>query len=367
MCSQDKSKEAHGQSEKVLNENDVVWRRYKNEHFAKVMVCISNEISRFVAENKNINAIKKGEGLEVTDLKDVLSSMPKYQELLSIYSKHSTLWQIVDRNLKGRNLIELIRLEQMIISGLNDSGKEVTNKDILKEVEKIYRNLEPSDHARLLMLYWATFEVPEKDLQTLLSTLNDEYHNAVQNVNAVLGKPVTGLIWRRTEVMDKNEFREYSDKLAQTDYEILRSTPLIVKLAHLAQEGQLDQGVFPFVGDVPENENKFGLSKVNGYSKMKGRARGRWQNKKTGSAPESKLLIFIIGGLSHHEIVELNRIQESKDMNCTIIQGGTKVVTPIDFLNQMNNLSKKLDKAMINDMDINSMLGIKPEDIELQV
>lgn len=91
LCSQDKSKEAHGQSEKILNENDVVWRRYKNEHFAKVMVCISNEISRFVAENKNINAIKKGEGLEVTDLKDVLSSMPKYQELLSIYSKHSTL------------------------------------------------------------------------------------------------------------------------------------------------------------------------------------------------------------------------------------------------------------------------------------
>ena len=73
ICSAGPSKDPHGQSEKILNENDLVWRRFKNEHFAKVMVGISNEISRFVQENKNINAIKKGDGLEVSDMKDVLT------------------------------------------------------------------------------------------------------------------------------------------------------------------------------------------------------------------------------------------------------------------------------------------------------
>lgn len=267
------------------------------------MVSINNEISRFVQENKNINAIKKGDGLEVRDLKDVLGSMPKYQELLSIYSKHLTLCQVVDRNLKGRNFIELIKIEQMIISGLNDSGKEISNKDILKEIEKIYRDLEPSDHARLLMLYSACYEIPDKDLQTLLTTLNDDYHNAVKNMSYIVGKPSTGLIRRRVEVMDKNEFRDYSDRLASTDYEILKTTPAIVKLVQLAQEGSLDQGLFPYVGEIPENENKFGHSKINGYSKMKGKLRSRWQHKKGTNAPNSKLFLFVIGGLSHHEIV----------------------------------------------------------------
>ena len=188
MWTEETKREAQGQSEKILDRNDIVWNRYKNKHFANAMVSINNEISRFVQENKNINAIKKGDGLEVRDLKDVLGSMPKYQELLSIYSKHLTLCQIVDRNLKGRNFIELIKIEQMIISGLNDSGKEITNKDILKEIEKVYRDLEPSDHARLLMLYCACYEIPDKDLQTLLTTLNDDYHNAVKNMSYINGQ-----------------------------------------------------------------------------------------------------------------------------------------------------------------------------------
>ena len=208
----------------------------------------------------------------------------------------------------------------------------------------MYRNLEPSDHARLILLYLAAYEIPEKDVHTLISTLSDDYHDAAINIYSITGVPSSGLIRRRIEVMDKNEFREYSDKLAQTDYEILRTTPTIVKLVHLAQDNLLDQGLFPFIGDIPESDNKFGHSKINGLSKMKGKMRGRWQNNTSSNAPTSKLMIFIIGGISHHEIVELNRIQESRDISWVIIQGGTKVFTPKDFLNQINAMSKKLNR-----------------------
>lgn len=162
----------------MLQRGDIIWHKYKNKHFANAMISINNEITRFVQENKNISAVKKGDRLEVSDLKDVLSTMPKYQELLTMYSKHLNLVQRVDQNLKRRHLIKLIQVEQTIISGLDSSGNEVTNKAILKEINDIYKELEVEDHLRLLMIYFACYEVPEKDMQTLLSTIGSDSHDA---------------------------------------------------------------------------------------------------------------------------------------------------------------------------------------------
>jgi len=154
VCSEESKAAKHGKSEAILDRGDLVWHRYKTKHLASAMVSINNEISRFVQENKNINAIKKGDQLEVTDLKDVLSTMPKYQELLSMYSKHLNLCQFVDKTLKARKFIDLIRVEQLIISGVDDSGNEVTNKDIIKKINGIYKSLHPDDHIRLILLYF---------------------------------------------------------------------------------------------------------------------------------------------------------------------------------------------------------------------
>lgn len=177
MVTEESKQDKQGQSEKVLDRNDLVWQKYKNKHFANTKIAISNEITRFVKENKNIDAIKKGEEMGVTDLKDIMASMPKYQELISIYSKHLTLIEKADENLKNRNMINLIKVEQMIISGIDSKGNEVSAKDIIKEIEKIYKELDTIDHIRLLMIYIACYDVPEKDLQVLLSTLNSSHHD----------------------------------------------------------------------------------------------------------------------------------------------------------------------------------------------
>jgi hypothetical protein len=305
------------------------------------MVSITSEISNFVQANKNIDAVKKGNKLDAADLKDVLTTMPKYTELLSMYSKHLTLCQRVDQNLKSRKFIDLIKLEQMIITGLNDSGSEVKNKDIITEIEKIYKSLESVDHARLLMIYFSCYEVPEKDMTTLLSTLSSSYHDACYNLKHIFGSAGSGMIRRRAPVMDDDDFTDYSDKLASTEYEILKSTPTIAKLCALASENDLDKGMFPYVGDSPDIKNKFGHSKIDGHSKMKGRARWRKGGKKEGGSDDSKIIIFVIGGLSHHEIVALTKLQKDKDISNIIIQGGTKILTCSEFVNHVKRLTEK--------------------------
>ncbi|CAI2361502.1 unnamed protein product [Moneuplotes crassus] len=358
VCSEESKAAKHGKSEAILDRGDLVWHRYKTKHLANAMVSINNEISRFVQENKNINAIKKGDQLEVTDLKDVLSTMPKYQELLSMYSKHLNLCQFVDKTLKARKFIDLIRVEQLIISGVDDSGNEVTNKDIIKEINGIYKSLHPDDHIRLILLYFTCYEVSDKDAKSLISTLGQDGQVACENLKLILGSSSSGFIRRRVPVMDIDEFGDYSDRLASTEYEILKTTPSITKIAKSASEQNLDVGVFPFLGDQPDGTDNFGTAKIEGRSKFKGRARWRGKNKKDASAVENKLIIFVIGGLSHHELVALNKLQNDHEVDCTIVPGGNLIFTPTEFLEQLQDITgghvQRLDGL---EVDENSIIG----------
>lgn len=153
--------------------------------------------------------------------------------------------------------------------------------------------------------------------------------------------------------MDSDDFRDYEDKLTHTDYEILRTSPKVAKLAQLAAENTLDQGNFPYLGEQPDNTNRFGHSKITGLSKMKGKLRRRWQNKKDVGEPQSKLIIFVIGGLSHHEIVALNTMQAEQEIDCMIIQGGNDIMTPKRFLSGMKKMGKSTVSANLDGMPVN--------------
>mmetsp|Transcript_10008 Transcript_10008/g.9878 ORF Transcript_10008/g.9878 Transcript_10008/m.9878 type:complete len:168 (+) Transcript_10008:969-1472(+) len=158
--------------------------------------------------------------------------------------------------------------------------------------------------------------------------------------------------------MDIDEFRDYSDRLANNEYEILKTTPSITKIAKSASEQNLDVGVFPFLGDQPDGTDNFGTAKIEGRSKFKGRARWRGKNKKDASAVENKLIIFVIGGLSHHELVALNKLQNDHEVDCTIVPGGNLIFTPKEFLEQLQDITgghvQRLDGL---EVDENSIIG----------
>eukprot|EP00344_Euplotes_crassus_P001665 CAMPEP_0196997416 /NCGR_PEP_ID=MMETSP1380-20130617/3027_1 /TAXON_ID=5936 /ORGANISM="Euplotes crassus, Strain CT5" /LENGTH=394 /DNA_ID=CAMNT_0042413639 /DNA_START=760 /DNA_END=1944 /DNA_ORIENTATION=- len=358
VCSEESKAAKHGKSEAILDRGDLVWHRYKTKHLASAMVSINNEISRFVQENKNINAIKKGDQLEVTDLKDVLSTMPKYQELLSMYSKHLNLCQFVDKTLKARKFIDLIRVEQLIISGVDDSGNEVTNKDIIKKINGIYKSLHPDDISD--SSYFTSLDMKSlTKMQKALSVLLDKMVKLPEKTSSLsLVQALQVSSEEESPVMDIDEFRDYSDRLANNEYEILKTTPSITKIAKSASEQNLDVGVFPFLGDQPDGTDNFGTAKIEGRSKFKGRARWRGKNKKDASAVENKLIIFVIGGLSHHELVALNKLQNDHEVDCTIVPGGNLIFTPKEFLEQLQDITgghvQRLDGL---EVDENSIIG----------
>ena len=76
--------------------------------------------------------------------------------------------------------MRMAELEQTIISGLNDAGKEAQEGTIGKELVKIIKQLgNPHDILRLLAIYISTYSLPEVDFNTCLRLLDSKEEREV--------------------------------------------------------------------------------------------------------------------------------------------------------------------------------------------
>jgi hypothetical protein len=63
-----------------------------------------------------------------------------------------------------------------------------------------------------------------------------------------------------------------------------------------------------------------------------------------------RIFVFVIGGLSHHEIVSIANLQET--LNAQIIPGGNEIIKPADLMSQLEKLHKKeTDLAFVKSLN----------------
>ena len=132
-----------------LDENDEIWMKFKGKHLAETLTSLSSEISNFVGNDKT-EQIKSGENF---DMQEALEAATTYKELVKKYLLHLQLSQEVMSNFQASKWKDLIAIEQKIITGVDDVGKEVTNIDIIRGITKISKDLSREDHTRLLIQY----------------------------------------------------------------------------------------------------------------------------------------------------------------------------------------------------------------------
>ena len=70
---------------------------------------------------------------------------------------------------KSKNILRLIELEQAIISGVKDTGEEINDKFLKKEMPKLLRKLgRKEDVLRLLGIYFSCYSVPKTEFNQIL-------------------------------------------------------------------------------------------------------------------------------------------------------------------------------------------------------
>ena len=135
----------------------------------------------------------------------------------------------------------------------------------------------------------------------ITSIQNDAYEAILENLPYLMPEFEEGkMLQRRVPQLSEAEFSAYRKKLDESSYDILRSTPKISKIAIDAYNDELPQDEFPFIGDLPSK-----------LKKSKKKAKPRKEEKDISSILQNpRIILFVIGGLSHHEIVNLQQIQD---------------------------------------------------------
>lgn len=94
---------------------------------------------------------------------------------------------------------------------------------------------------------------------------------------------------------------------SKAKFEILKCEPKICDLVQDIIKNKLDANLFPFIGERPVPKRS--LDEVLRGSVLRG-GKGKIQSDMLN---KPKVFVFVAGGLSHHEIVSLERLQNSFD------------------------------------------------------
>lgn len=101
---------------------------------------------------------------------------------------------------------------------------------------------------------------------------------------------------------------------------------------------ELDEEEFPFFGDEPEEKASKKKKGLFGISKKKKRWGG---GNDEDLLNNPRIILVVIGGLTHAEIVSLQQLQANNEINSQVFAGGTSIMSSKEFMFQLLKLHSK--------------------------
>ncbi|ORY04742.1 Sec1-like protein [Basidiobolus meristosporus CBS 931.73] len=324
----------------VLNEEDDLWTEIRHKHIA---TCIEHLITNFkslVGENKALGGLNSNnQAANLRKLKDMMSSLPQFQELKEKYSVHLSIAQecmaIFDRYKLG----DIAGVEQDMATGTNAQGEAVRN--IMVDMVPILSSAEiiPNDKLRLILLYMITYgNVKSEDLRRLRmhAKLSDRDAEAMENLAYFEGSLRNVTCPQEKSTRRFNFFSRKTEEPEDVPYELSRFVPNIKKIVERAIQNNLDSTLYPFVsepeGVKPQAEPKFTATSLRS-------AKGNWQRsnqQNLATSPTGKIILFVAGGLTYSEIRSIYELANATKREIYI--GTTHIINPIQFVQDLSNL-----------------------------
>ncbi|PVV03081.1 hypothetical protein BB560_002446 [Smittium megazygosporum] len=118
------SKLANGEIEEKtveIDENDQVWLSFRYEHISDAQERIMKEIDQLAESNKAIIEMQSGKQQNLSKLRDVVSSMPKFKAKMAEYSVHVALMQQCMKAFTEKDLANIALIEQNMVMNLTPS------------------------------------------------------------------------------------------------------------------------------------------------------------------------------------------------------------------------------------------------------
>ncbi|KAF8261652.1 Sec1-like snare protein [Lactarius quietus] len=319
----------------VLSDSDSVWTDVRHMHMREAIDKLMADFNKFMTDNAGF----KGEGAAtLNDMKDMLASLPQYQEQREKFSLHLNMAQECMDIFERDKLPVVATVEQNCSTGLTAEGK--TPKTLVEEMVPLLdsRDVINSNKVRVIALYIQYREgVPDEDRRRLYQ-------------HARLTRPemdaVNALVHLGVRISrgpgDKDLRRRIKQKQSSEDeYELSRYKPLLRTIIEDQVSGKLDPAAFPYVKDYPQATLAASSARPTPTPTTSLRsAKPSWHRAaRTGAASteaRQRVLVFVAGGMTYSEMREAYLL--SSQLGKDVIIGSTHALTPRQFVDDLKVL-----------------------------
>ncbi|KAK7048040.1 Sec1-like protein [Favolaschia claudopus] len=322
----------------TLTDADTVWTEVRHMHMREAIDKLMADFNRFLEEN----AVFKGEGAaSLNDMKEMLASLPQYQEQREKFSLHLNMAQECMGLFEKDKLPVVANIEQDCATGLTSEGKNPKNlvQDMVPLLDS--REVMNLNKVRIVALYIQFRDgVPDEDRRRLYqhARLTIPEQDAV---NALVHMGVR--ISRGPGDKDKKKpFPQKKSKSGEEEYELSRYKPVLHTVLEDQVAEKLDKILFPYVKDAPSSLAPSAPTSLRSATPVQtGSLRSQnasWHKAATRRTDNTRgrLLVFVAGGMTYSEIREAYQL--STLLNRDIYIGSTHTITPRDFVNDLSVL-----------------------------
>ncbi|KAG9483333.1 syntaxin-binding protein 3 [Eleutherodactylus coqui] len=300
-----------------LDESDELWVKIRHRHIADIL----EEIPKLV---KEISSSKKeAEGkLSISGLSNFMKKMPHIRKQVDKQTLHVNLAEDCMRKFKG-TLEKLCKVEQDLALGTDADGQKVKEHMRVLLPVLLNKDYDNYDKIRAILLYiFVENGTTQENLDRLIQHAKIESDGDVLKNWKYIGVPV----------VPKSSQRKPSrrDRSREETFQLSRWTPVIKDIIEDNIENKLDSREWPYCSECPASWN--GSGAVSARQKHNTLTR---DDRKT----VSKLIIFVIGGITYSEIRCAYEVSQANKFVQVII-GSTHIITPKKMLDDIKNLTK---------------------------
>lgn len=315
------------QQKAILNEQDNIWSNYKHKPFFESMKNVSENYQNFVKKNSTLTS-KQRVGKTVNDLADEIRALPQYQEFVKDYSKHLNNMLKITQNAKDSNFKIVFDYEQGLAVGKKKTMDEFDEKDLKKALIT-----DPDDKIRLSLIgHYARGWDMEKVGKVMLE----------DNESRMRYKSLT-------TIFDKGQTKETYEMAYDEDSPVNNPQYFKCPIGQILSKLTTQKLFAGGSGSAPgmPKFRKFDLYPKGSQSKIFERN----NFKQTGTFVDKEIspivVVFVIGGLSYNEVIQMNEVCDSKNFGeFKLISGSTGVYSPYSFVKKYTDLgNERKEKA----------------------